>query len=343
MEYDFYSFYNLNQSLNGKATVKDSISKLLNRFIPKSTYDILDYVNSTRTEKSGLYIGGLDIWVRYRNKLGSIFHFLPKNNFKYNSDSNLIAIYNGILKKNNLAQELEYLDNKTKHKLFFKSDSLNLLWLQIYNNFLVEKYYNDFFTGLSKSEKKKFRNKYTNQSSFDDSRRRDSMMFQNFEYLKEQYKGEKIIIYTSTFHMRRSVEPFIDIEDIGNNTKPLGQYISEKYDSNYYIAWIYNKVEKNNGERKKNKSFYKRSKKSIEYFLNNNNFGSCIIDIHKLSENGDSIFTMYPIWSFKTTGKWSDALDAVIYSDTALSIENYYDYGNYIDTSFRKYYNSSTM
>ena len=330
MEYSFYDLYGLNNAISISGSFDDTLSKYLNKNMPNHIYNVYDYVYKRKVKGDVFDVGGIDIWLSGGRSLTSPFLFFPRNNTSYKDNKQLSFLYENIYTKGNTEIDsvkkvaLRYLKKRTYNNSFFTSDSLNMLWKQIYDNQMVCLYYSN---NIGKSNLNKF---VFGNSIIDDYKKRDSMMYRNFEYLKELYPGRKIIIYASTVHCRKSTKPFLNQEKIGNDTKPLAQYISEKYENSYHIAWIYNKVAKNY----KNKSYFHRSSNSIETYLFKNRYRSGFIDLHELSQQGDSVFTMYPIWRFKNKGNWTDAIDAVIYMDTARSINKYKDYGHYIDTTW---------
>ncbi len=332
MEYSFYDLYGLNNAISISGSFDDTLSKYLNKNMPNHIYNVFDYVHKRKVKGDEFDVGGIDIWLNGRSSRTSPFLFFPRNNTSYNDNKQLSFLYENIYTKGNTEIDsvkrfaLRYLHRRTYNNSFFASDSLNMLWKQIYDNLMVCMYYFNNSQNIGKSNLNRF---VFGNSIIDHYKKRDSMMYRNFEYLKEHYPGRKIIIYASTFHCRKSTKPFLNQKKIGNDTKPLGQYISEKYENSYHIAWIYNKVAKNY----KNKSYFHRSSNSIETYLFKNRYRSGFIDLHELSQQGDSVFTMYPIWRFKNKGNWTEAIDAVIYMDTARSINKYKDYGPYFDTT----------
>jgi hypothetical protein len=129
----------------------------------------------------------------------------------------------------------------------------------------------------------------------------------NVDFYKKLYPNEKIIIFASSYHVRKSTEPFQKKEIIGNNTVPLGERLSNKYKT-YHIAWIYPKLF--------DKRLKRRKRKSLEYYLLKNEIGSCFIPLNNFYVNDDSNFIAYPIWNYKTKGVWEKAYNAFIYYDT---------------------------
>jgi len=342
MEYSFYDFYNLNNSLGKSVNFEDTVLKY-SRYLPKHTLDVIEYVNEQKLTGHNIDLGGVDTDLSYDQKARNPFKFFLKNSISYSNSYEIKKTY-CLLQKysqaklNNdetmiLKKTLKAIRLRSYEKSYFKNISLNNLWFQIYCNLNTELSYLDLYKRTSSIKKLIFDDDYQIIDT-DDSKKRDSMMFQNFEYLKNFYPGKKIIVYTSSFHIRKSVEPFKNKRKIGNRTIPLGKYISDKYKNTYHIAWIYNSVE----DIKKKNSYLKRSRSSLESFLYKNKMGSGFIDLHDLASKGDSIFTMYPIWQFRTKGKWIDAFDAVIYLDTARAMREFYNYGIYNDSIERTYF-----
>ena len=60
---------------------------------------------------------------------------------------------------------------------------------------------------------------------------RDSMMYENIEWVKNKFKNEKVILWAATAH-----SSFINPKDNIDNfhTKSMGEFIKEKYGSRYY-------------------------------------------------------------------------------------------------------------
>ena len=341
MEYSFYDFYNLNNSLGTNSNFEDTVLKY-SRYLPKHILDVIEYVNEQKLNGRSIELGGVDIDMNYYGFTRNPINFLIKNDTKYLSDNGVRDFYyllqTPLSKLDKLTEVenqkiIEKIQKKSYAKSLFSNDSLNQLWLQIFKNLEVELFYD-----LLRAKRVNINvNKEPTRMflDIDNSKKRDSMMFQNFNYLKKLYPNKKIIVYTSSFHTRKSVNPFKNKRKIGNNTKPLGKYISDMYKNTFHIAWIYRYV----GDiEKKNKKFLTRSKYSLEEYMFKNKFGSGFIDLHDLALNGDSIFTMYPIWNFRTKGNWSEAFDAVIYMDTALAMTKYFNYGIYNDSLEQPYF-----
>lgn len=60
---------------------------------------------------------------------------------------------------------------------------------------------------------------------------RDSMMFQNFEWVKDTHKGSKVIIWAATAHIGYSS---LNEKSQYLPTKTMGEYLKEKYRAKYY-------------------------------------------------------------------------------------------------------------
>jgi len=343
MEYSFYDFYNLNNAIGKSKNYKDTALKY-SRYLPKHMLDVIGYVNEQKLNGDNIDLGGVDIDMNYYGFARNPINFLVMNNKSYQNDTEVKKFYYLLQTPFNKLEKIKlFKNNETIKKIreksisnsFFNNDSLNNYWLQIFNNLEIELFYDIQKSKLTDRLFYSKKNPSLLLLDIDDSKKRDSMMFQNFEYLKNLYPGKKIIVYTSSFHIRKSVEPFKGKRKIGNRTIPLGKYISDKYKNTYHIAWIYNSVE---DKKNKKNSYFKRSSSSLESFLYKNKMGSGFIDLHDLASRGDSIFTMYPIWKFKTRGKWIDAFDAIIYMDTARAMRRYYNYGVYNDSIERTYF-----
>jgi len=308
IERNFYDLLLLNKYCNTDCNLEDSLSRYLDTRLDDYEYDILKYVYETKKTKKRLEIGGLDVFVDYNIMEKSPLFFLGSHNsFLYN-DPNIrflkSEINNPNADKKKMEKSLDFLRFNSLSKSFFKNDSLDNLWLNIYKNIAADYYYKH-----SVNKKGKIDGTYYVY--------RDSIMAANYLFHKKQHKGKKIIVFTSTYHITKGNENYAKLsKDVfGKYAKPMGEYILEDNNKIYSIITIFNEGKVRSDIRLKNSSntLPKRDKNSIEYILNKQKYKSVYIDLHKLSYNGDSIFDMYPFYEEKLKSKWVDMYDGLIF------------------------------
>jgi hypothetical protein len=320
----FYDMYDLNNVLSNSMPLDTAVSIHCNGMFSESHYRLLEYVDTCKKSGEVFELGGLGISTEYSAGIWSNHHAFD---LLYNCDS--IFYKSAVLKeaykqycfKIDSVEHLDSIfisiDNEVKSNRQFMSDSLFDLWEQVFMNYKASFYY-DFQIRQMYLGKYERSGQYLNDIvAFDQSRYCDSIMSRNLFFHKKQYKDKKIIVLTSAFHGRKSVEPFVGTRLIANETKNLGEHVAEFYQGTYHIAWIYDKVEMY-GYRIFRNPNWKRSKESLEHYLSKQKIDRAFIDLHTLTNNGDSVFCMYPFWHLSTKGQWDKAFDAVVFSSESL-------------------------
>ena len=163
--------------------------------------------------------------------------------------------------------------------------------------------------------------KFKNKMGFSFHELRDQYMADNLLWLIEQrYPDKKIIVSTSTYHMTRNVKYIKSRKKDITETKPMGEYIWEKHQSEIYsLAFIEYTGE--TADSKKPKTVYKKKKESIEAMLHDTGFKYALLDLKSLSKTEEGAwlggeFIMSPTFMKPNlTAKWVNLYDGFFYCD----------------------------
>lgn len=306
LEFSFYDFWDMNNALGATTGIDDTLNKYCNFRFSQGIYEIIKYVNDCKKIGDTIDIGGLDIWITYNNEYRHFLKFITENQ-KYINEQ-----YSGLLNSSNDKKpELNTIINLPDTILYnlFIRDELNILWKQIYDNFKIAYIYDEDFREYNESKRSAKTSDILAIS--DDFQKRDSMMFSNYLFLSNKFNTKSIVL-TSSFHVRKGVEPFLSNPEIGNKTIPFGNYFERFSIKSYHIATVSYKVQI---FKRRNifKKYYRRDKNSLEKYLYKNYDHDGFIELKNIEDTKKSSFILYPIWRFETNGNWKKAFDAIIY------------------------------
>ncbi|MBW6483315.1 MAG: erythromycin esterase family protein [Vicingaceae bacterium] len=252
----------------------------------RELHQLAKYIDETQKTPNPLHLTGFDCqfagltsrdyFIQDVNDF--LLYIENRSNQKLNIDT---ARLNNSLKE--LAKYSNFFKKLSPEDTLFLSNTIDTLLSVINTHNIVDEQIS-FWKQVFKSVKVDYRKKYVYKTS---PVLRDSMMAENLKWIvNEQYKNQKVILWSANTHLANSTKS-VDSKYLSKN-KLMGNYLKDEFSDKYYFMaftsyggdvtglWLIDFIIK---LRKKNKN-------SVEQFLYNIGYDYSFMDLRKqISEN----------------------------------------------------------
>jgi hypothetical protein len=323
-ESSLHETYFLNSGISDKVSVESFIDKMHNAyFTRKPVVNLLRYIIDSTKEKS-IFIGGLDIeiqgsdsWEKLIKEVEAypeMIKYISENKNDWAEFRRLVVESFGVGVNNNINNKWYMLIASCIGKIRAAINTIDIpyklmkdkIWENLLNYArwtLVRPYVVGNKNGHYEKELSLFYSM------------RDSLMFENFKWLKANIiKGQKTIIVVSAYHSQKNYKSESGFATyMSPNSMTFGEYLSGSEFSNVTATFAFISSTGQRGAEYGGRLFDlpKMHSRSLEHFLFNQSLDHAFVNLRDL----DFSFYMAPLhYSSYIKANWSKIFDGVFYN-----------------------------
>lgn len=325
-EASLHETYFINSCIYNTDAIDSCIKSIHNAYYTrKSTQELLNFIKDS-TSKNSIYIGGLDIEIQGRQSFEKLLNEAEKysevNKFKESNkllwkkfSELLLNNYFGVGVNNNISYDM-YNTIKicvSKIRTSFKDQS-NEIADRVIKDKIWENVLNYSFWTYTRPYVVYKKNKYDVKGISLFRSTRDSLMFENFKWLKRNICDTcKVIVVVSAYHSQKNFASDANFQPfMSRNAMTFGEYLNRSEFRNQTATFAFiASIGKRGSEYTPLISLPKMKRKSIEQFLFDRNVKHAFVTLKDIYIP----FYMAPLFIssyIKTT--WSKVFDGVFYN-----------------------------